>query len=344
MSNRNTRGVWRAAIAIAGADVALKGATAQSALNEIAHGFRTHAVVALCLALSSVASACGDDKDPAATAPTITFACPDTAAIVDGRNELRVDGRTRAFYADFPSDDARSMGVIFSWHGFTDTPEHHRDIAGLDPDANAELPVIVITPDDTGIQPPLGLDWDIGKDEDNVDLVFFEAILGCLNAQQDIDASRIYSYGFSAGSVMTALLHSTYPDLLSAVVCQSGAWFNDSAEADLVNLIDVAWSWPELSAQDDGAVLLTHGGARDVTVLNVLDLEASAQAAMPHLQTHGRVVVDCPHDGGHVLHPQVDADVVSAFISAHRAGTPSSYFDDGYDAADFPEGCMLRLP
>jgi len=221
---------------------------------------------------------------------------------------------------------------------------NHRNIVGLDPDANPALPAIVITPDDSGILPPSGLDWDIDSDENNVDLAFFEAMLGCLNEQHDIDAARIYSFGFSAGSVMTAMRHSTYPELLSAVICESGAWFNDQAEIDLVNVFDVAWNWPALDSADGGAVLLTHRGPTDVTVLNVLDLELSAQAAIPFLQANGRVVVDCPHDRGHALHPGVTAAIVSEFISAHRAGRASPYFSDGIAAADFPEGCMLRLP
>lgn len=296
------------------------------------------------LAATLCCAACSDDAAPASSAPEITFTCPGGDAIVDGRNQLTVNGTTRAFYADFPRDASQPMGVIFSWHGFTDTPENHRNLASLDPDANPSLPVIVVTPDDTGILPPLGLDWDIGKDEDNVDLMFFEAMLGCLNAQHDIDASRVYSYGFSAGSVMTALLHSTYPELLSAVICQSGAWFNDPAQIALVNVFDVAWSWPELSPTQGGAVLLTHGGPNDVTVLNVLDLEQSAQAAFPFLQNNERVVVDCPHDQGHVLHPDITSTVVSNFVSAHHASAASPYLDGSFSVDDFAPGCTLRLP
>lgn len=310
------------------------------------HGSSSHALRSMSSILFACAliSACGNEAEPTSNAPEITFVCPGGDTIVDGRNELMVGDVTRAFYADFPNDTSKPLGVVFSWHGFTDTPENHRSIAGLDPNASPSVPMIVITPDDTGIQPPLGLDWDIGKDEDNVDAQFFEAILGCLNEQQDIDSSHIHSYGFSAGSVMTALLHSMYPELLSAVVCQSGAWFNDEAEAAMVNVFDVAWSWPELDPEDGGAVLLTHGGPTDVTVLNVLDLEGSAQAAFPFLAEHSRVVVDCAHDDGHVLHPDVSADVVATFLSAHAAGTPSPYLTDTTLDAAFPASCTLRLP
>lgn len=280
-----------------------------------------------------------------AGAPPIPFGCPG-GTIAAGMNSLTVGGKTRVFYADLPSDPSKPMGVLFSWHGFNDSLTHHRQMAGLDPNQDPALPVVVITPDDTGLQPPSGLDWDIlrGSRTDNPDLKLFEAVLGCLHAQLPIDSARIYSFGFSAGSVMTSLLHSVYPELLSAVVVASGGWFNDPAQAKLVNWLSVKWAWPALDPQAHGGVLLTHGGPSDVTVLNAFDLEKAAQAAFPFLKAHNRVVVDCAHDRGHTLHPEVTGKVVSRFLSAHRAGTPSPYRSGGYTAADFPASCQLRLP
>lgn len=276
-------------------------------------------------------------------APTIPFACPG-GAIVPGMNSIDVGGAPRTFLADFPADLDRPIGVLFSWHGYGDTAVNFRAAVGLDPDADPALPVVVVTMEDSGLPPPMGLDWDIagGAAPDNVDLAMFEAVLGCLDAQYEIDPARIYSFGFSAGSVMTNLLHSSYPELLTAIVSASGAWFNDEAEADLVNIFDIDWDWPELDPADGGTVLLTHGGQADVTVLNILDLEASAQAALPFLAAAGRTVVDCAHMQGHTLHPEVPPDLVSVFLSAHRAGQPSPYLSGGLDG--WPASCVLRAP
>jgi predicted esterase len=278
------------------------------------------------------------------SAPAIAFPCPGGTVGPD-KNTLTVAGAERVFYADFPKDTSQPMGILFSWHGFGQPAADFRAASALDPNANPSLPVVVITPDDSGLQPPVGLDWDIAKGtagDKNVDIAFFEAMVGCLNEQYDIDSTRIYSYGFSAGSVMTSLLHSRYPRLLSAIIAVSGAWFNDQAEEDLVNLIKIDWNWPPLDPADGGAVLLTHGGPKDVTVLNLLDLEASAQAAFPFLGANGRVVVDCAHTQGHTPHPKVTPAVISKFISEHRAGEPSPYLNGGYGG--FPDTCVLRLP
>ena len=204
--------------------------------------------------------------------------------------------------------------------------------------------MVVVTPIDIDFDPPVGLDWqlDAGTAADNVDLALFEATLGCLNAQYTIDPARIYSYGFSAGSVMTSLIHSAYPDLVSAVVCVSGMWFNDPAQVEMINLIPVEPSWPALDPSDGGTVLLTHGGPNDVTVFNIANLENMAQAAFPFLKAAERVVVDCAHDGGHTLHPELTTANVMQFFADHRAGELSPYLDRQPTA--FPTSCSLRLP
>lgn len=276
--------------------------------------------------------------------PVITFTCPG-GTIVPGKNTLTVGDAERVFYADFPADTSQSLGLLFSWHGYGQPAADFREASALDPDANPALPVVVVTPDDTGLPPPIGLDWDLAKGtpgDTNVDIAFFEAMVGCFHEQFDIDPKRIYSYGFSAGSVMTSLLHSRHPGLLSAIIAVSGAWFNDPAQEDLVKLFNVDWNWPALDPADGGTVLLTHGGPKDVTVLNIMNLEDAAQAAFPFLKGHGRIVVDCAHMQGHTPHPEVTPAMVSKFISEHRNGEPSPYSAGGIDG--YPASCMLRLP
>ena len=223
---------------------------------------------------------------------------------------------------------------------------------GFDPDANPDLPVLVLTPEDTGLGPfgnPRGLDWDIRSgmpDYSNVDFPFFEAMVGCAKQQLDIDTKRIASFGFSAGSVMTSLLHTRYPSLFSVIIPASGVWFNDPAQIDMVNFIQVDWQWPALDATGIGTpILSTHGGGGDVIGalgITLINLEAAAQAALPFLANAGRVVIDCHHNGGHTLHPEITAQVISDFVSAHRAGEPSPYLNG--DLTGLPASCTLIQP
>jgi len=276
----------------------------------------------------------GGDASPAA------FACPG-GTIGPGLNTLTVGGKSRQLYADFPSDTSHPMAVVFSWHGFGDTADNFRKVLAFDPNAG---PAVIVTPVDTGIQPPFGLDWDIVKGkpgEANVDLPFFEAMVGCLEAQANIDTTRIYSFGFSAGAVMANLVASRYPGVVAAIVSESGAWMNDSAETALV-AIPIAWDWPALDPADHGNVLLTHGGANDVTVLNLLSLENAAKAAVPFLVAAKRTVVDCAHTQGHALDPDVPSALVMQYLLAHRLGQPSPF--QGAALPGYPASCTLHTP
>lgn len=283
-----------------------------------------------------------EDPDDAVEIP---FGCPG-GQILPGLNTLPIAGATRTFYADFPANVDQPLGVMFSWHGFVEDTEAFRAARNFDPDQDLSAPVIVVTPDDAGLLPPAGLDWDFRDDPGNPDVALFEGILGCLAEQYPIDATRIYSFGFSAGAVMTNLLHTRHPALLSAIVTVSGAWFNDPQQVAMVNLVNFfvanVWNWRGLDPDDGGVVLLTHGGPNDVTVLDVMNLEAAAQAAVPFLNGAGRIVVDCAHDSGHTVHPEVTGEVISRFFAAHRAGHPSPYASGGFGG--FPASCILRLP
>ena len=285
----------------------------------------------------------GEDAAPP-VGPEITFTCPGGTPIMAGANQIEVGGRNRTFYVDLPEDTSGPVGLVFSWHGYGDTAPNFRTALALDPDAVPGRPMVIVTPEDSGMNPPSGLDWDIAKgtvDHPNRDLAFFEAMVGCFNDQFTLDTTGIYSVGFSAGSVMTNLIHSRYPELVSTIISISGAWFNDQAQIDLVNLFNIDWTWPQLDPADGGTVLLTHGGPSDVTVLNILDLEASAQAALPFLAAANRLVVDCAHTAGHRLHPEVTPALMMSFLAAHRTGAPSPY-ETSFDG--FPTSCTLRGP
>ena len=251
------------------------------------------------------------------------FACPG-GTIAPGANTLTIAGASRTFLADFPATTGQPMGVIFSWHGFGQTAARFRGDAALEPDANPDRPVVIVTPNDTGLLPPAGLGWDIVDTADNADLAFFEALIGCLSEQYAIDQSAIYSFGFSEGAVMTDLVHSRYPQLVRRIVTESGAWFDDPAERALVTF-PMPWMWPELVGGDGGTVLLTHGGPHDVVPPNVIDLEAAAQAAVPFLAARMRTVLDCAHDAGHALDPLLPPALIVLFLTTGRqVGLPPS--------------------
>lgn len=121
---------------------------------------------------------------------------------------------------------------------------------------------------------------------------------------------------------------------------------NDPEQTKLVpNFVPLEWSWPDLDPADGGHVLLTHGGPGDevgAMGFTLINLEDAAQAALPFLATANRTVVDCAHDDGHVLHPELTSAMIVNYLTAHRAGAESPYA--GGTLEGLPESCTLRLP
>jgi predicted peptidase len=146
-------------------------------------------------------------------------------------------------------------------------------------------------------------------------------MLQCIQQQFNIDKTRIYSFGFSAGAVFTNLLSAQYPHLFAATISESGTWFNDQAEWSDVSIPIIQWQWPAFNAADGGNVLLTHGGANDFAT--VISLESANKKALPYLYNNGRTVTECFHTFGHTLDPDLTQSMYYEWMWAHRLGGPS---------------------
>ncbi len=301
-------------------------------------------VVAVLSALSAVAAGCGGSSDDAPSrgaagaagaAQETAFVCPDGLVLHAGKNEgVSIAGRTRTFTIDIPKAAPAMVPVVFEWHGFGDTADNFSAMYGLTPDGDPDFAFVRVVPEALSLMPAQGLDWaifDTGEDgEQNPDLALFEAINGCLRQDFGADPDRLYSVGFSAGALMTNLLHARYPHDLAAIVSYSGAWLNDEPEAKGINTLGykVVFAWPPLSPTAAGPILLTHGGPADTYSFNgqkVIDFEASAASAIPFLRGAGRDVIACAHTKGHAIPGELGAKLATAFFKAHVRGQPSGW-------------------
>ncbi|MEB2311110.1 MAG: hypothetical protein OZ921_03200 [Sorangiineae bacterium] len=253
--------------------------------------------------------------------------------IQEGTSKVRVDGKTRDFLVQLPSDTSKPMALLFLWHGWLQAPADFQkgivyDVplgkwVPFDPDA-FPMPLMIVTPSDQKLIPPWGLDWDIVTGEK--DFAYFQAILQCIEDEYDLDWSRLYSFGFSAGAVFTSLLVSKFPKLFAATVHESGMWLNDPPEqSDITGGFIMSWKWPALDPADRGSALLTHGGdgsrgPKDFAT--VADLFSANQKALPFLHTNGRTVLECEHGFGHTLDPDLTQAMYYEYLWAHRAGGP----------------------
>jgi poly(3-hydroxybutyrate) depolymerase len=250
----------------------------------------------------------------------------------------------RSYYVDLPANTSGPMALMFSWHGFNQEPLDFRNQLAFDPDG-ASMPIVVVTPTDTGLFLPDGLDWFILGTSANTDFPYFQGMLSCLESQYDIDTTRVYSFGFSAGAVFTDLLADQWPHLFAATVSESGCWFSDPKEVAAIVAglgSSVTWDWPALNPADRGNVLMTHGGPTDFAT--IISIEDADQAALPYLLENERTVVDCAHDAGHAIDPDVKNSMIYEYLLAHRLGQPSPFAGGMPLFPDFPSSCTLNLP
>lgn len=266
--------------------------------------------------------------------------------IVDGTSTLTVNGVARSFLVQLPTNTSK-MALLFSWHGWMQDAKKFADEAVYDVparkwvpfDPNAfTMPLMIVTPSDAKLIPPLGLDWDIVSGEK--DFPFFEAMLQCINEQFSVEKTRIYSFGFSAGAVFSNLLSVKYPHLFAATISESGAWFNDRAQWSDVSIPIMQWKWPSFVAADRGNVLLTHGGPNDVAT--VISLENANKKALPYLENNGRTVVECAHTFGNTLDPDLTQQMYYDYMAAHvLGGTRPSSLVPSFPTQDQPVGATV---
>ncbi|MGO9837462.1 MAG: prolyl oligopeptidase family serine peptidase [Polyangiaceae bacterium] len=288
---------------------------------------------------STVGADASPESDAAGDATPLLVTCTPVAG---GVGAVSVNNAAaRQYYVDLPTDTSGPMALMFSWLGYNQAPLDFKNMLAFDPNG-ASMPIVIVTPTDTGLFLPEGLDWFIEGSSGNVDFPYFQGMLSCLESEFNIDTTRVYSFGFSAGAVFTNLLASQSPHLFAATVSESGAWFSDPAEVGaIVSGLGsaVPWDWPPLNPADRGDVLMTHGGPNDFAT--IISIESADQAALPYLLKNDRTVVDCAHTAGHAIDPLVSNQAIYEYLLAHKLGQPSPW---SQLPADFPPGCTLNLP
>lgn len=272
------------------------------------------------------------------------FECPGNQIVVAGLNKHWVTHArvTRKFFAEFPDVPAGTpVGVIFGWHGVGDKIENWRSAFPLAIYSSEKFPFIVITPEEMGLTPlshRQGMGWDLFgsvSGDQNMEAMLFESVLGCLERSHNIAKGRVYTAGFSAGAMVSNMLHARYPDIVGAVFSSSGIWLNDSVQRDMVKIplgMRIKMEWTPLNPSHHGAVLMTHGSDDDIYKLGpfkILDFRASGLRAASVLPKLGRTVVTCPHDGGHQLNALIMAEEAVRFFALHEAGKPSPFLATG---------------
>ena len=254
------------------------------------------------------ASSTTDSAPPAPVAPDLKpysgGTCPE---LVEGANsDFASAGESREFQLKLPEDPVGAP-VVFLWHWLGGTASQ-----ALQTFRYGQLPedegVIVVAP--SSCCDPF--EWQfMTPPEENVDLVFFDDLLTCLDEQFSVDRDRIWATGMSAGGLWTTYLTVERAGWLVATAPFSGG-------TDPV----VAYRTPD----EPIPVMLTWGGPTDIYA--VLSFEEASLAFESSLMTDGHFVVECLHDGGHTI-PTGGPAAAWEFFEAHPRGVAPEPWADG---------------
>ena len=239
--------------------------------------------------------------------------CPD---MTNGVVEMVSDGHDREMILKIP-DDPNGAPVWFNWHWLGGTAEQGVSYQGLN--AVKRAGYIVVAPEARDGMAATEWGFSGNGNQAGPDLVLFDDVLSCLDAQYDIDNSRVYTTGMSAGGLWSTHLLMHRSEFLAAAAPLSGG-----------TGVFQEYSTPER----DLPVLLTWGGPNDTySGLSFDDANLELREA---LVEDGHWVGSCIHDQGHTI-PNQATDYTLQFFADHPWGVDPVVGLNGSDA--YPSWC-----
>jgi polyhydroxybutyrate depolymerase len=225
--------------------------------------------------------------------------CDRAPALSSGEQSIEVDGVTRTFIVDVPSDydESTPYPLLFGFHGrgFSATEFRSASYGNLLSVAGDEA--VVVHPDALGEPERF---WDI---ESLDDVRFFDALLEELSDSLCIDESRVFAAGHSSGGYFINLLGCVRGDSLRAIapVAGGGPFGSGGRGPSCTGPLPV-WI---AHAEDDETVLFENGeNSRDYWLESAAceqsfdDVSPSPCVAYEGCGA-GLAVNWCVYDGGH---------------------------------------------
>jgi poly(3-hydroxybutyrate) depolymerase len=197
------------------------------------------------------ASEIATENAAADTTPAPASTCP--ALTAGGHTGYAVGGLTRSFQVLLPSSSFTGpRPLMFAWHGTGEGALPFISRAKLQDYADAGFVVIVPDAANIGSFWPI---WDAMRlpataGAPNADVTMFDELLGCAKSQLQIDASRIFTLGHSAGGIMVNHMLRVRSNVLAGGIAGSGVF-------------DLTGPGGPPQPLDNMLVLVTWGGDND---------------------------------------------------------------------------------
>jgi len=267
-------------------------------------------------------------------APPMKYSGGTCPAFQAGKNTFEVDGRQRSFELYLP-EEPEGAPLVYVWHG---NGGNGRTITSffMGQAAAKEYGAIVVGPynccsDGYTECCDMLMTWNYGEfSKLEADLTLFDDILACIDEQYDIDNRRVYTTGFSAGSLWSTYLLLHRSDQLAAAALFSGG------TGLVIPYVTPAHKLP---------VLLAWGGEND-TYMNMVDFDEMTLELSQYLQEDGHFVVECNHGpysepgAGHTI-PYDGPAWGYKFLFPHTWGDGHSPLAATGLSDDFPDYCLI---
>jgi len=268
----------------------------------------------------------GPDLGPQPSAPKeyTEGHCPAFAA---GKNDFFSAGRKRTAYVYLP-EQPKGAPVVFIFHGQGDSGSSIATYFGAS-NITKKYGAIVVSPayccanSGTDCCDMMSVWGYMPFSDHEPDLALFDDILSCLDEQFDIDNTRVYATGFSAGALWTTFLLLNRSDYLAATAIFSGG---------VGQVCD--WVLPAYRT----AALLAWGGEQD-TYTGFIKFYEMMPALGDKLTEAGHFVAECDHGLGHTM-PYGSPAWALEFLTAHKWSDGSSPFVHGLSDT-FPDYCTI---
>lgn len=215
-----------------------------------------------------------------------------------GIQELEVGGLARTFIVDLPADysSGNAYPLVFGFHGRDFSAEDFRSPSYGNLLSAAGGEAIVVHPDATA---DAGA-WEL---ESDLDVEFFDAMLGALTQGLCVDESRVFATGHSSGGYFTNVLGCRRGDVLRAIapIAGGGPFGAAGGEPSCERPVS-AWI---AHSEDDETVSFSNGEGSLDYWLGADDCDAEAEPVDPDPCVayqgcaDGLAVHWCSYAGGH---------------------------------------------
>jgi poly(3-hydroxybutyrate) depolymerase len=242
---------------------------------------------------------------PAELAPLSSGECPDLSD--SGSSTLMSNGIERTVQIFFPAQVKPGLPVLYVWHPLGANATQMARWLDLEAFAS-ENDVIVVVPesDDNNL-----FDWGFRTDGLD-DLTLFDDVRTCLSQELEVDLSRVYATGFSAGALWTTFLAVHRGNALAAVMVMSGG-------------TDPVVSYLPTNGEHY-PTLLMWGGDDDTWGNSYfhVDFADTTDAYRGELLADGHFVTMCNHGLGHDI-PAYGRAAAANWLLSHRYGEASPW-------------------